>query len=147
MLHSKQSQGIALTKGRENDQENEKRTTYQRERATQRHCRASLLEIEIEHSVEVQVRSSVNLRIVLHRTERFERELLIDITDVYDRTIRKNQREEHAFREARVCQGVRTQQLLEEAACACACIKPNSKKEHSALERHSWKFMKCTEKR
>ena len=53
MLHSKQSQGITLTRGRENDQENEKRTTYQKERETQRHCRASLLEIEIEHSVEV----------------------------------------------------------------------------------------------
>ena len=102
MLHSKQSQGNALTKGRENDKENEKRTTNQRERETQRHCRASLLEIEIEHSVEVLVRSSVNLRIVLHKTERFERELLIDITDVCDRTIRKNRKEEHAFREARV---------------------------------------------
>ena len=100
----------------------------QRERKTQRHCRASLLEIEIGHSVEISVQSGVSLRIVHHRIEKFRRELLIDNTDVYDRTIHNIQREEHAFREAKVRQGVRTQQLLEEVTCAYACSKPTAEK-------------------
>ena len=71
----------------------------------------------------------VKPRIVPHRTEKCERVLLTNVIDGYDLTIRKNQRDELAFREAGVCQGVRTQQLQEEVACACACTKTQQRKQ------------------
>ena len=142
MLHSKQIQGKALTRGRENDQENEKRTTNQRERETQRHCRASLLEIEIEHSVESPGTQQCEPpdcapqdREVRARTS--QRTSLMSMIAPSVRNKGKSTRSEKP----------RCVQLLEVAACACACIKPNSEKKNTARWRDTHgNSLKCTEK-
>ena len=95
---------------------------------TYRHCRASLLENEIGHIDKVWGHSRVKRRFVPHRTERCKRVLLTNVIYGCDLTIRKVQKDDLAFREAGVGPGVRTQQLPEEVACACACTKNPTKK-------------------
>ena len=105
-----------------------RKTQHENEIHTDIAGRASLLENEIGHIGKVWGHNRVKPRIMPHRTERCERELLTHVVDGYDLTIRKDQRDEHAFREAGVCQGVRTQQLQEEVACACTCTKTQQRK-------------------